>query len=173
MTSTHAKIPPVLDAAPLLSLLFLNVALAISGNVIDTGWGVGGPGTPDPPLIRFMLSCLELRTLARLLLVLLARLTESLIAVPVGVVPGELEVEKIGATPSLTPERSEMKSEKRNVLALAKIEQLERTIGLDRCGTGCDRRCCRRRCRRRHRSVRRSMPGGSYRRCPFSCSGPW
>uniref|UniRef100_A0A8W7P7B1 Secreted protein n=1 Tax=Anopheles coluzzii TaxID=1518534 RepID=A0A8W7P7B1_ANOCL len=89
-------------------LLCLNVALAISGSVSATGWGVGGPvgdSGPDPPLIRFMLSCLELRTLARLLLVLLARLTESLtIAVPGALVPTVvLEVEKIGATPSLAP----------------------------------------------------------------------
>uniref|UniRef100_A0A182QFN9 Uncharacterized protein n=1 Tax=Anopheles farauti TaxID=69004 RepID=A0A182QFN9_9DIPT len=99
-------------------LLFLNVALAIRGSVRDTGCGVGGPGGlivgtgwPPDPLIRFMFSCFELRTLARLLLVLLARLTESAEGAvdvgragwPAGLLPVELEVEKIGATPSLAP----------------------------------------------------------------------
>lgn len=67
--------------------------------------GCNAPVPGPPPLIRFMLSCLELSTLARLLLVLLARLTDSIIVAPVvAELPVVLvEVEKIGATPSLAP----------------------------------------------------------------------
>uniref|UniRef100_A0A182IQA0 Uncharacterized protein n=1 Tax=Anopheles atroparvus TaxID=41427 RepID=A0A182IQA0_ANOAO len=89
----------------------------MSGSVRATGCGVGGEGgASDPhgpmpdPLIRFMLSCLELRTLARLLLVLLARLTESSMTVVALAGPPEQEVEKIGATPSLAPARTRRSS---------------------------------------------------------------